>query len=224
MFASSGGRRRKQSSECRWKGRGRGCCGLKPLSQPAQRAVLAEQNNKVNGDSPGRHPLPLTPKTITMVGAQRAAARSAARPFPCTSHAPTAQGEFPPLWGWQGELAGSQAWLGARAGDAAAGEARLSFQALSAGGPGRHRSAPAAWHAPTLTSYSWENFSPSLAFSLSMLSARSVTGMGGWSRMPASETRREEGEENGYGSARLRKARQQHVHSKPARWVQGRHV
>lgn len=172
----------------------------------------------------GRHKLPFTSKTVTMVGAWRAAACSAARPFPCTSHASTAQGEFPPLWGWQGELAGSQAWLGAQAGDAGAGEAQLSFQALSAEGPRQHCSAPAAQHALTLTSYSWENFSPSLAFSLSMLSARSVTGMGGWSRMPASETRREKGEENGYGSTWLRKAQQQHVHSKRERWVQGGHV
>lgn len=137
--------------------------------------------------------------------------------FNCSRQVPTARG-------WQGELAGYQAWLGARTGDAGAGEARLSFQALSAGGPGQHHSAPTAQHALTLTSYSWENFSPSLAFSLSMLSARSVTGMGGWSRMPASETRREEGEKNGYGSARPRKARQQHVQSKPERWTQGGHV
>lgn len=76
----------------------------------------------------GRHELPFTPKTVTMVGAWQAAAYSAARAFPCTSHASTAQGEFPPLWGWQGELAGSQAWLGARAGDASAAEAQLIFQ------------------------------------------------------------------------------------------------
>lgn len=76
----------------------------------------------------GRHELPFTPKTVTMVGAWQAAAYSAARAFPCTSHASTAQGEFPPLWGWQEELAGSQAWLGARAGDASAAEAQLIFQ------------------------------------------------------------------------------------------------
>ena len=35
---------------------------------------------------------------------------------------------------------------------------------------------------------------------------------------------KEEGEENGYGSAWPRKARQQHVHSKLERWVQGGHV
>lgn len=38
--------------------------------------------------------------------------------------------------------------------------------------------------------------------------------------MPASETRREEGEENSYGSARPRKAQQEHGHSKPRRRVQ----
>lgn len=35
-----------------------------------------------------------------------------------------------------------------------------------------------------LTSYSWENLRPSLALRRSMLSARSVMGMGGWSRIP----------------------------------------
>lgn len=35
-----------------------------------------------------------------------------------------------------------------------------------------------------LTSYSWENLRPSLALRRSMLSARSVIGMGGWSRIP----------------------------------------
>lgn len=119
--------------------------------------------------------------------------------FNCSRRVPTALG----LAGRAGRLPGLARGC---AGDAGAGEARLSFQALSAGGPGQHRSAPTARHSLTLTSYSWENFSPSLAFSLSMLSARSVTGMGGWSRMPASETRREEGEENGYGSVRPRKA------------------
>lgn len=82
----------------------------------------------------GRHELLFTPKTITMVAAWQAAVDSAARSAPCTSHASTAQGEFPPLWGWQGELAGSQGWRGACPGSAAAGEAQLSFpQALSAG-------------------------------------------------------------------------------------------
>lgn len=120
--------------------------------------------------------------------------------FNCSRQVPTTLG----LAGDAGRLAGSQAWLRARSGDAGAEEAQLSFQALSVGGPGRHNSAPTAWHTLTLTSYSWENFSPSLAFSLSMLSARSVTGIGGWSRMPARDTRRKEGEENHYGSTQQR--------------------
>lgn len=41
-----------------------------------------------------------------------------------------------------------------------------------------------------LTSYSWENLRPSLALRRSMLSARSVMGMGGWSRIPGGTHRR----------------------------------
>lgn len=93
------------------------------------------------------------------------------------------------------------AWLGAHAGDATAGEASLEAPEPSPLGvcpkPQLAGLCPAARHAPTLTSYSWENFSPSLAFSRSMLSARSVTGMGGWSRMPAGATRREGRRGNG---------------------------
>lgn len=126
--------------------------------------------------------------------------------------------------------AGRESWQAPRAG------VRTGYAALL---QGRHSSAftrpsllgswpaslcPAARPARRLTSYSWENFSPSLALSRSMLSERSVRGMGGWSRMPADETRREEGEESGYGSAWPRKAQQEHVHSKPRRWAQGGHV
>lgn len=47
--------------------------------------------------------------------------------------------------------------------------------------------------APTLTSYSWEKRRPSLAFSRSMWSARSTTGMGGCSLIPG-RGERESGE------------------------------
>lgn len=59
---------------------------------------------------------------------------SPARFSPCISHATTAQVKIPPLWGWQGELAGSQGWRGGWPRSTAAGEAQLSFhQALSVG-------------------------------------------------------------------------------------------
>lgn len=145
----------------------------------------------------GRHEFPFTPKTIAMVAAWQAAVHSPAKPSPCISHATTAQGEFPPLWGWQGELAGSRAGVGTGHAALLQGRHSSAFTRLSLLGSWPASLYPAARPAPRLTSYSWENFSPSLALRRLMLSARSSTGMGGWSRMPASETRRREGEENG---------------------------
>lgn len=139
--------------------------------------------------------------------------------FNCSRRVPTALG----LAGRAGRLPGL-VWGLPRRCCCRGGTAQLSPGPLC-WGPGQHHSTllPVPLSGG-LTSYSWENFSPSLALSRSMLSERSVTGMGGWSRMPASKTRREEGEENGYGSAWPRKAQQEHVHSKPKRWVQGGHV
>lgn len=150
-------------------------------------------------------PTPFAPTAASTSDAGRAAVHSAlSLPKPCSDcsqHIPTA-------WGWQGLLAGSQP----------ASKHCLQLPSPLCWGsehsPGQRRSA-------VLTSYSWENLRPSLALSRSMLSARSVTGMGGWSRMPAGATEREGRRRNGYSSALWARGPQ---HSKPDGWARGGHV
>lgn len=146
---------------------------------------------------------------------------SPARPSPCASHASTAQGEFPPPWGWQGELAGSQGWCEDWLRSVAAGEAQLSFyQALSAG-------VLASITPPCCPSRSQAHLillgelQPIVG--LEPVNVVSEVGQRDGGVVTHACRRDEEGEENGYGSAWPRKAQQEHVHSKPRRWAQGGH-